>query len=159
MKFFYLLLFLPLLSFADEAEELAKEMETMQKDVLKATQTIQQKVGGAPAMPGLSTEGISKIKDKLVKLASDETFLKSAQEVWASPQRNNLLIAQGVFFLVMILFKAWRQSKSENWFWKFLVGCFLNLVTWVGLVVVIPVVVLGDPYWVILKTLWKTFTD
>jgi hypothetical protein len=67
------------------------------------------------------------------------------------PRRNTLFIAQAVFFLLFIIFRAWRTSKSGGWFgrlwtktWTFFAYVFVA-------VAVLPAMVLGSAYLDVLK--------
>jgi len=150
MNLFYLLLCL-LPAHADGVEDLAKELEQRQKQVQGIVVGLQKKVGGGT----VAQENVEKVKQKIIALASNEKFLQNIQSLWSHPDRNQLLVYQGLFFLFMLIFKAWRQAANKNWFMRLLVGLFLSVITWVGLAFVIPWIVFGDPYKEVLLTLWK----
>jgi hypothetical protein len=93
---------------------------------------------------------------KVLALASDEKFLKAANDLWAHPNRNQLLITQGIFFVIVFLLRAWRRAKTSNWFMRLLVSLFFTVVLWGGLSYVIPSIVLGEPYRIFVHTIWNT---
>lgn len=156
MKHFLLLFFCllaPLSGLADENDDLAKEVAGLHGDLEKAVKQIQDKTAG------LEGGTVGAARTRIMQLASDDRFTKAAQDLWAHPKRNTLLIAQGIFFVVMFLLKAWRQSAAKNWFKKILVGMFLGLATWLGLIVVLPYAILGEPYRYFMLTLWRVFVS
>lgn len=151
MNLFLLLAFLLPLAQADEAEDLAKELEQRQKQVQGIVDSLQKKVGGSAA----AQENVEKAKQKIIALASDDKFLKNIQSLWSHPDRNQVMIYQGLFFLFMLIFKAWRQAATKNWFMRLVMGLFLSVITWVGLAFIIPWIVFGEPYKQVLITLWN----
>ncbi len=147
---FWLLLFFAPLSFSDDAEELAKEMQQFQESTLKQLQVIQEKARGPGDQLGL-------LREKAVKLATNESFMKAVEEVWSHPKRATVLWANLGFFIFMILIKAWRQSKAKNWFTKMLVGLVITLITWAGMIFLVPWLVMGNSYKVLIMNLMNTF--
>jgi len=137
---------------ADENEDLAREMAELHGDLERVVKQLQEK-GQL-----LNGEKFAPARAKAMQLASDDNFLKAAQDLWSHPSRNTLLIAQAIFFAIMFLLKAWRQSVTKNWFKKILVGAFLGLTTWAGLLVVLPYAFLGEPYRIFVLTIWRVFT-
>jgi hypothetical protein len=143
-----LLLTLP--SFADDAEELTREMQEFQQSTLKQLQLIHEKAKG----PG---DQIGQLREKAVKLATNETFMKAVEEVWSHPKRSTVLLVNLGFFIFMVLVKAWRQSKARNWFTKMIVGFVFTLITWAGMIFLVPWIVLGNSYKILITNLINTF--
>lgn len=141
---------------ASDFAELGREMEDFHKQAQKMLEGLEQATGAAEKA-GQSPSQLDEARKKAMKLASDDRFLKAAGDLWASPHRNTMLLAQLGFFLFMLLVKAWLQSRPVHWFRKFLIGFFLNLVTLLGLAYVIPLIVLGEPFAVFTGTLFKVF--
>ncbi len=135
----FLLLLLPLFTWADEAAELAKEMEQWREGALQQLQAIQ---GQAKSQ----NQHLHAIQEKAARIASDETITRSAQELWSHPQRKNIIWWNLGFFVFMLFFKAWRQSKAKNWFTRLVTGSVLSLITWAGMIFVVPWAILGAPY-------------
>ncbi len=100
---------------------------------------------------------MEKLKQKAVLLASDEKFLQAAQAMWTSPKRKDMFLIQIGFFVLMLIVKAWQQSRSANWFQKFLIGTVCTVVTMVGISYVIPLLVIGPPFATFTGTLWRIF--
>lgn len=132
-----------------EMQDFHKQAEGMLKQLEQATGTAQQN-GQPPSQLDLA-------RQKAMKLAADDRFLKSAGDLWGHPDRNKMLLIQLGFFLFMLIVKAWRQSKTQHWFKKMLVGFFFTLLTLVGISYVIPLIVLGEPFAVFTGTLFKVF--
>jgi hypothetical protein len=151
------------------AQELQKELNGLNKqaeDVLQQIDKLQvlpvpgQPGAALPQMPSManlpvSGEQMNAVKERVYKIANDDRFMKAAEAVWKSPDRQKLLLIQLGFFLFMILFKAFLQSRTQHWFKKMLVGLMCTIITWVGLSYLIPIAVLGEPFFVVTSTLFK----
>jgi hypothetical protein len=154
------------------AQELQKELNGLNKqaeDVLQQIDKLQAlPVPGQPGtdlpqipqMPNManlpiSGEQFNAIKERALKLANDDRFMKAAEAAWKSPDRQKLLLIQLGFFLFMILFKAFLQSRARHWFKALLVGFACTIFTWVSLSYAIPLFVLGEPFQIVTSTLFK----
>lgn len=133
----------------EPAEELARDMEGFQKSLDQVRRVIEERV------QGMDRSNLEKARLKVMQLASDERFLKAAGDLWSHPNRNTLLIAELVFMVLMYFFKAWRQSRARNWFTKLMTGFFLSIITWFGIVLVLPAIILGEPFRTFVTTLWR----
>ncbi|MGZ3713585.1 MAG: hypothetical protein ACXVBE_17600, partial [Bdellovibrionota bacterium] len=96
---------------------------------------------------------------KIFALAENKPFLNAMNQLWASPNRNTLLIVDGIFFVVIFLLRSWRQAKASNWFTKVLVGLVFTIILWGGLSYVIPAFVLGEPYRIFVAGLWNVLVS
>jgi uncharacterized BrkB/YihY/UPF0761 family membrane protein len=148
-----LLFILP--AFADESVE--QELKEIQKHADDMEQAVQKAMGVIPGMSNNNTAQASPLQKKVMALAADKEFTKALQDLWAHPNRNTLFIAQAIALLFMLLFKSWRQSKIKHWFRRLLSGLFYSFLTWLLLVVVLPLVLLGDPLRIVALKLWNTF--
>ena len=137
----------------DPAEELSRELEQYNKQAEQALKRVEQVLGSQPVSP----EQVSVFKKKVLELANDDRFLKSAEMLWKSENRNKMLFIQLGWFVLMVLLKAWRKSKASHWFMKILIGLFFRILTWVGIVYAIPAIVMGEPFFVFTGTLFKLF--
>ncbi|MGZ3738655.1 MAG: hypothetical protein ACXVB9_04725 [Bdellovibrionota bacterium] len=158
MKFCLHLLFLITLAHAtgslteeQGANELAKELNGLNKQAEQVLQQVDKVTGFQPVTP----QTLDKTKETVLKLANDERFLSAAKGLWASEKRKELFLIQAGFFLFMMLFKAWRQSRAHHWFKRLLVGFALSLINWAGMLYVIPLLVLGEPFAIFTGTLWR----
>jgi len=132
-------------------EDLAKELEGFNKQAEQVLQQVDQLTKLQPVSP----QQMDQVKEKALKLANDDRFLKSAEALWKNEKRNTMLLVQLGWFLFMLLFKAWRQSKTTHWFRRLLIGFACSCLTWFGLLYVIPLAVLGEPFGVFTGTLWR----
>lgn len=153
MKGFLILLLLGALACADdgvdeELKELEKHAEALQETVKRTTERLP-----------VDSEEVARFQKKALDLANDKRFTKAAEELWANSRRNELLIAEAVFFVLVLVLKAWRQAKAKHWFRKLLSGFFWNLVLWAGVVFVLPALILGEPYRIFVGKLWSTFVQ
>jgi hypothetical protein len=153
MRFVFLafLLLMPLPAPADGTEELVREVESFQEELQRTLQKLQNL--------SVSGEGLAGIREKVLRLASDDRFLKAAQDLWSHPNRNTLLAAEVAFVFMMFLLKAWRQAVSRSWLRRIFVGLFLGMITWAGMLVVLPYVILGEPFRIFVLTLWRVFVS
>ena len=136
-------------SFAIDDDQMVQDLQTMQEDMKKALVQIQEKTAGVDG------EKMAKAKEKVLRLASDEHFLKSAEQVFSHPNRLNLMLLELAFFVVMIFIKGWRQAAAKNWFKRILVGFGFWWLTWIGMLVVLPYIMLGEPFRVFVFSLVK----
>jgi hypothetical protein len=155
MRLLLTLLLLPL-AFANNNdapanEDIAKELEQYNRQAEQVLQQVDRLQNLAPVPP----EQMDRLKRKALTLAHDDRFLQSAESLWKSESRNKMLLLQAGWFLFMLLFKAWRQSRSTHWFRRLLVGFACSLLTWIGLLYVIPLLALGEPFAVFTGTLWR----
>lgn len=151
-----LLLALTAPAFADDLE---KDLRDFQSNAAGIIEKIEATGLGASNATSGAAEHLDVARRKLMALASDKQFLNAMNALWTSPDRNLLLICQGVFLLVMILLRAWRQAKAANWFTRLLVGFAFTILIWIGIAGVIPAIVLGEPYRVFVSTLWRVLTS
>ena len=147
---------------AGATEDVEKELLEIQKNAQDVIDGLNQRLngpGGGPGQPAISLNQIDTARRKAMALATDEKFLKAANALWNDPRRNDLLIAQAIFFVVIFLLRAWRQAKAKNWFTRIIVGFFFTLILWAGLAYVLPRIVLGEPYQVFVSTIWRVITS
>ena len=137
----------------DAADELAREMNDLQQNMQKVLEQVQKRAQVDPSPGGFN---VDRAREKVVRLASDDRFLRAAQELWAHPKRNLLLWVNLAIFVIMMFVKAWRQAKAANWFTKILVGFFATVATWALMLGAAPALILGEPYHVFVGTLLKT---
>jgi hypothetical protein len=124
--------------------------------------------GAAPGMPHGLPPGLAalaaahdgtmgKFQQKIFQLVSDEKFLRAATEVWDGPNRPTVVIYQVAFFLLMIVVRAWQQSKTEHWLMKTLIGFACTVITWAGVVYFVPRLILGEPFRYLLRSIMDVF--
>jgi hypothetical protein len=140
-----------------ELEQLSKEVSDFQGKAAEAAKQIEQLGEKLAASPSKNDPGdpLFEARKKVMKLAGDDRFLQSAKSLWDHPERDKVLLIQLGFFLLMIVLKAWRQAKASHWLKKLLLGFLFSLLTWVGVLYVIPLAVLGEPFGVFTGTLFR----
>ncbi len=134
------------------SEAIAKNLEEYRKQAQQVILQLQKYIETSPADPKLD-----KMRRVAMRLAGDDKFLQSAEDLWHSPNRNKMFTYQVGFFLLMLIIKAWWQSSARHWFQKFFIGLVCTLITWIGVSYLIPLLVLGAPFGVFTGTLWKAF--
>jgi len=135
----------------NDVNEITKEMSDFHGQAAEMLNQLEK----ATAAPNGGMNTLDEARKKVMRLASDDRFLKSAGDLWQHSERNKMLLIQLGFFLFMLIIKAWRQAKTNHWFKRLLVGFFLSLTTWIGLAYVIPLAVLGEPFAVFTSTLFR----
>lgn len=130
------------------ADDIDKELEDLQNQAKRVEETVQSAVA---KVQGLDRESAERVRKKVSEFVSDPDVFRSLEGMWTHPNRNLVFLFQGIFLLLMILIKAWRQSKAKHWLWKLWAGFFYSALTWIGLLYVIPLAVLGAPF--------RTFTN
>ncbi|RZA08924.1 MAG: hypothetical protein EOP11_03330 [Proteobacteria bacterium] len=155
MRIFIILLFFASLGAADDVDDINRDIEGLQQNMNQVRRVLQERMGGA----GIDQAQVEKARRKVMVLAGDQKFLKSAGDLWNSPARNTLLVAQLIFAIFMYFFKAWRQSKAGNWFTRLLSGLFWSVVSLAVLTLALPALILGEPFRIVLSTLWRVLSS
>lgn len=151
---FLLLCLLALAGFsarADEVDDLNRDVEGLRQNMEQVHRALQERVGSL----SVDQAHIEQARRKLMLLASDQQFLKALGDLWNSPERNTLLVAELIFAVFMYFFRAWRQAKARNWFTRTLASFFLTMFWWVGVLLVLPGIILGAPFRQVVSTLWR----
>lgn len=144
-----------------EMEQITKELGDFKgqaEEVIKQLEKVAPGANpGAATQPGAPATPLDIARQKAMRLANDERFLKNATDLLAHPARKKMLYIQIGFFIFMLLLKAWGQSKVQNWFKRMLLGFVLTILMCFGLSYVIPVFVLGEPFVVVTTTIFRVF--
>lgn len=144
----WLLLFALVAFASDDVDQEIRDLQQHTASVMKQLESIK-----------IDPQKFDSIRLKAMGLATNDRFLKAVTDLWSHPNRNTCLIAQGIFFAVMFVLKAWRQATASNWFSKMLSGLILSLFTWGMIAYGIPAIVLGEPFRVVVSTLWQTLAS
>ncbi|HEY8280752.1 MAG TPA: hypothetical protein VIH99_14070 [Bdellovibrionota bacterium] len=148
------------------AQELNKELDGIHQQAQQVLNQVEKLAPPAPALPPhdapplipgapVLPENLEGMRQKLMTLAQDERFLKAVKDLWDHPDRNKLLAIQAAFFLFMIILKAFVQAKTVHWFKRLFLGFLFFVLTWAGILYVIPLVLLGEPFGIFTGTLWR----
>lgn len=146
--FLFLFLFFFTCSFSvlgDEGEQFALPSKAIE----------QKKIEDQKIEPKSDNTGV---RDKVHSLLANEKFINALGELRGRAKQSHFLWIEIGFFLSMFFFRAWRQTKSRNWFTKLGVSLVLTLFTWLGVLIVIPALCIGEPFHIILGTLIQVFS-
>ncbi len=149
-----ILLLILLLSPVFAEEDPDKELKELQKHAQDMEGAVQKAMGILEPLGGAE-----QIQKKALSLASDKKLHDAAASLWKHPNRDLLFYFQAIFFFGMIFFKAWRLSKSTHWFRRFISSCFYNVVIVVGLSAALPVIILGEPFITVVRSIWALLTS
>jgi|GEM_PF-4468634 len=142
-----------------EMDEIVKEIGDFHSQAEQMMKQLEKSAGGmlpnGQPNPAGGGSPLDNARRKMIQLASDDRFLKSAQDLWAHPDRPKMLLIQLGFFVFMLIIKAWRQSKVHHWFKRMMLGFVLTIFTWIGIAYVIPAIVLGEPFIVFTTTIFR----
>ena len=139
-----LILFLfPLLAFAD----VDKDLEELQKQMGERLQQVEQL--------SKNLEGLEGAGQKALQIVNDPKLVGAIQKLAKHSNIKTLFVTQAVFFVLMLVFRAWRSSRYKSWVGRLWVSFYCTIISWVGLLVVLPLVLLGEPYKIILESLAK----
>ena len=92
-----------------------------------------------------------------MRLLASPAFSKAMAQITESPKRLMILYCEMAWLLFFLVFRAWRRSKLSIGSW--IQALWLHLWTTILFIAVgsflIPLGVLGEPYSLILRELWK----
>lgn len=160
----------PVLRAEDATEQLQQKMQEMEKQVLQLQQQLQQIPGAPRAVENTNKPADPAAMQDMQKLMDNPTvqkwltvfkhpdFFPNIAKLKVHPRLETVGIAQLALFLLMILFRAWRQSKATNWFARVWISIYVAAIFWSCSLYFLPIYLLGEPYKKICDLLWKTFT-
>ena len=146
----------------DTVETLTAELTRMRAEQQKAWATIN---ANNPFSSGLSPGGVqagtgpfAQINHLLsqpaiqayMRFFNSPAFSKGYEQVVHSPNRMMLLYSELGLFVLLLILRAWRYSKCVHWAAKLWVRIWTLGLFWICAIVVVPWVVLGDPYYQVL---------
>jgi hypothetical protein len=86
-----------------------------------------------------------------LKFFSNPFFSKGLEQIMNSPKRANLAYGELGLILFVLVLRAWRQAKANHWLKRLWVSVWTTGVYLAGASVVVPWLILGDPYYETLK--------
>jgi hypothetical protein len=92
-----------------------------------------------------------------LKFFTNPAFSKGVDQIMNSPQRMTLLYVEIGFAVFMLIFRAWRFSKSAGWAGRLWTKVWTFAFYWVGSLIVVPWAVLGDPYYQTIRGALEVF--
>ncbi|MCO5143438.1 MAG: hypothetical protein M9962_10155 [Oligoflexia bacterium] len=108
--------------------------------------------------PIIETATTTWAREKMSSLLSNDKFIVALGELREKAKSKTFLWIEIGFFLLMILFRTWRQSKSRNWFTRYSVGLVLTLFIWSGVLFLIPALWIGEPFHIVLGTIFQVIS-
>lgn len=145
-------------------DELLKARKEMQQayDAINVSNPFSSEHGkAAPAGAPVATGRVAEIQKLLANPAvqgylgafNNPAMTAAIQQVAKHPNRNVLLGSEAGLFVLMIIIRAWRQSKARHWARKLWVN-FYTFVIGTGLAAVgLPAAIIGDSYVTMLQGL------
>jgi hypothetical protein len=82
-----------------------------------------------------------------MKFFTNPIFSKGVDQIIKSPQRMTLLYVEIGLVVFMLIFRAWRFSKSTHWVGRLWTKIWTLVLFWLLALVAVPWAVLGDPYY------------
>jgi len=152
----------------DAAAELIRQRALMQKQFEAVNQANPMsedfQAGGpggvgatAPTGPFAQLQALlqSPMAQKMGSLMTNPEFTRSADAVIQHPNRMMLLYCNIGLVLTMFVFRAWRYSKTNHWARKLWINVYSGIFLWGMVAVVVPRIVLGEPYFTMLGTFYR----
>lgn len=114
-----------------------------------------QSLSDSPLSPGSHDAPYDKVKKllanpivhKTLKALSNPTWSQVIHQILDHPNRNYIFIGEGVWFLFLIVFRAWRSAKIPpiRWFRRLFLT-FWTFVMYVAGSIAVPYFFIGTPY-------------
>jgi hypothetical protein len=137
-------------AFAVDLED--QDIQELQKQAEQAMQSLQNIPGLQPGGVGAHPQ-LDQIRVRLIQLATNQNFLNAVQKLWNHPNRATCLYLEGGAIIVIMIFKAWRQSRHTSWIGKLFVSLYCFVIFWGVVSFAIPYYCYGDSYLTVLKGL------
>ena len=90
-----------------------------------------------------------------ITLVQDAEFKEAGQRIYESHLGSKLLGYELVLVLVFWILRAWRLSKVSTWLLRIWVQAWMSVVFWVLTLFLVPYLVWGDGYRIVLKEISK----
>ncbi len=88
-------------------------------------------------------------------LVKDPQFRGAVTDIYSRHEGQKFLGNEALFVLFIWILRAWRLSKAGTWLLRIWVQAWVGALMWVGGVCLVPYLLWGDPYRVILSQLAK----
>lgn len=161
----------------DPAAELSSELQKYSQQIESLNRLNPASGGSATAIPALGgepppgsaegaegAEGDGMLKflmdpgtQRWLHVFADPKLRDSALSLSRSPDRAKLAYCEIGFMLSLLVFRAWRHSKTTKWYAKLWVSAYTLGLYWVGALYAIPSLVLGDEYGQLVRALFRAF--
>ncbi len=88
-------------------------------------------------------------------LVKDPAFHEAYENIHQAFKPNLLMGYFAGWILVVWILRAWRLSKSPTWLTRIWTQCWVSLVSWCGILVMIPWLLWGKSYQMFMATLFR----
>ena len=141
----------------DPAAEISQDLEQYTKTLNSmnqlnpASEQFGKMTGSGTPMLGDSAEQLEKLlsssnAQKWIAVISDSRLRASAEALANSPRRMTLIYAEIGWFIVLLVFRAWRFSKVVKWYRRLWVSAYSLGLYWLGSAYLLPWLVFGEDY-------------
>jgi len=86
-----------------------------------------------------------------LKLFSNPEFTAGINQIIQSPNRMQLLYTEIGWLIFLMVFRSWRTSRFTHWASRLWIRVYCFCGYWAGAVIVIPWILLGQPYAQLIK--------
>jgi hypothetical protein len=90
-----------------------------------------------------------------ITVVQDAEFKQASQQIYDSHLGPRLIGYELVLILVLWILRAWRLSKASTWLLRIWTQAWISVLYWVLAVFLVPYLVWGDSYRIVLKELSK----
>lgn len=152
----------------DASAELMRKRQEMMKayEQVNSNNPLSTDFSATQALGSVAPTGAMAELQKLMQNPMVQSYMKLFQDpavvgglnfVMNHPDRQKWMYAQAGLILLMIIFRAWRQSKRDHWFGKMWVSFYSFCLGTVLSVAVLPTVIFGTKYMDLLQGVAKNF--
>jgi len=92
-----------------------------------------------------------------ITLAQNPDFKQASQHIYESHLGSSLISYELVLILVLWIIRAWRLGKAATWLLRIWTQAWISVVYWLLGVFLVPYLVWGDSYRIVLKEISKAF--
>jgi len=136
----------------DEAIQAATALHAPAKEVVESTPA--EVVNWLKSMK-LESMGDSSLGKVGMVLAKDPAFRESYGKIQQSFQLNLTLGYLAGWILLIWILRAWRLSKAGTWLTRIWTQFWVSIVSWWGILVVVPMLLWGKSYQMLMATLLR----
>jgi hypothetical protein len=143
-----------------DAQQIQAEIQHEQKEIVDNYQslnsvnpmaapngvTLASGLSGSPNLAALQNLMNQPQMKKYVRLVTSPEFARDLGGLIEHPMRMQLVYWEAAWLFAIILLRAWQNSKSKHWLRKVWIYLWTLGVFWIGSLVVVPRLVLGEAY-------------
>lgn len=99
----------------------------------------------------------SPLVKKFISIFNNPDFFPNINKIKEDPRLTDLMYYQIGFIVLMIIFRAWRKSKTGNWLGRLWISIYCAVIFWSVSIYFLPAYLLGEPFKKICYLFWITF--